>query len=75
MKNDALYVIAMGWPEDGTFHIRALGNSGVYERPVEAVTMPGCPGSLAFTRDAEGLHVTAPDRRPCKSAYVLKING
>lgn len=75
VKNDALYVIAMGWPEDGTFHIRALGNSGVYERPVEAVTMPGCPDSLAFTRDAEGLHVTAPDRRPCKSAYVLKING
>ena len=30
-ENDALYVIAMGWPEDGTFHIRALGNSGVYE--------------------------------------------
>ena len=72
---DALYAIAMGWPVNGEFCIRSLGENGIYTKPVKAVSMPGCKETLSFYTDAQGLHVKAPGMRPCRHAYVLKING
>lgn len=69
-----LYAIAMGWPEDGKFHISTLRENGPFERPIQRVSMIGCEGALAFTRDREGLHVNAPSGKPCNYAYVLKIS-
>lgn len=37
------------------------------------VSMIGCEKSLLFRQDSTGLHVEAPGRKPCESAYVLKI--
>lgn len=72
-KEDVVYAIAMGWPGNGWFHIRTLGENGVFDRAIEKVTMPGCSDMLEFKRDPQGLYVRAPKQAPCKGAYVLKI--
>lgn len=68
-----LYAIAMGWPEDGVFHIRTLQEGGGCYKRACRVTMPGIDAPLEFRQDAAGLHVKAPGMRPCRHAYVLKI--
>ncbi|MDE5590581.1 MAG: alpha-L-fucosidase [Acetatifactor sp.] len=68
-----LYAIAMGWPEDGVFHIRTLREGGRYYKKAGRVTMPGIDEPLEFHQDAAGLHVKAPEFKPCRHAYVLKI--
>jgi hypothetical protein len=35
--------------------------------------MLGLRGKLKFTRDANGLHMTLPDKKPCDIAFALKI--
>ncbi len=72
-KGDIVYAIAMGWPKDGYFHIKTLGKNDIYKKQIESVSMPGCFEPLEFSRDARGLHVRAPHKAPCRSAYVLKI--
>lgn len=74
-RGEALYAIAMGWPEEGEFHIRTLRENGPYAREIQQVSMVGCDEKLSYYRDAQGLHVTAPKGKPCDCAYVLKING
>jgi len=69
----SLYAIAMGWPENGEFHIRTLKAGGEYDGRVQCVSMPGIRGTLEFHQDPEGLHVKAPASKPCEHAYVLKI--
>lgn len=70
---DTLYCIAFGWPEDGLFRIRTLRQNGPFQKPVQSVTMLGDGAPLSFTRDGEALKVTAPQKRPCSCAYVMKI--
>lgn len=40
---------------------------------VDSVRMLGVSGKLKYTRDANGLTVTLPDKRPCDIALALKI--
>lgn len=75
VHGDVLYAIAMGWPEDGKFHIRTLREKGPYHGTIGRVSMPGCEVPLTFARDGQGLHVSVPAMKPCECAYVLKIEG
>ncbi len=68
-----LYVIAMGWPEEGAFHIRTLGTKGVFPQEIRNVELLGNRGNCTFYRDAEGMHVQTPKEKPCAHAYVLKM--
>jgi alpha-L-fucosidase len=52
--------------------VRMLGVGGVKVPGVGSVRMLGI-GDLKFTRDAEGLHVTLPKKRPSQVALALKI--
>lgn len=70
---EILYAIAFGWPADGYFHIRTLKEGGVYKERINRVTMFGWEGTIDFYRDKEGLHVRAPQKKPCEYAYVLKV--
>lgn len=72
-RDGHLYAIAMGWPEDGQFAIHALRKGGELAT-IRSVTMLGCDGALPFSQTEDALIVKAPDRRPCESAYVLRID-
>lgn len=73
-RGEVIYCIAFDWPEDGEFHVQSLREGGLYQPPIRRVTMPGRDEALTFHRDSEALHVQAPVKKPCKCAYVLKIN-
>ena len=72
-KGDILYAFAMGWPESGKITIKSLAlNSKNYPMDVAKVELLGT-GQLAFTREAAGLVVSLPDKKPNDYAYTLKI--
>lgn len=71
-KGDAVYAIALGWPEDGALRIRSL-KMGAAPDEIHAVTMLGHDGPLAFERNEDCLRVTLPELKPCDYAYVVKV--
>lgn len=75
-RGEALFAFAMAWPADGRLTLRALA-AGSPHAPgrVERVELLGAPGPRPFTRDASGLVVTLPERRPGDHVYTLAISG
>ncbi|MND04581.1 hypothetical protein D3C83_249260 [compost metagenome] len=65
----------MAWPPSGKATIKSLAQgSPHYPREIGKVELLGAGGSpLAFTRDASGLSLTLPERKPNEIAYGLKI--
>jgi len=73
-KGETLYAFALGWPADGKLTIRTLAAaSPQYPRAVGRVEMLGVSGPLQFTREATGLVVTLPEKKPNEYAWALKI--
>lgn len=70
VKGGDLFVLPMAWPT-GSLTIESLGASAAGE--VADVALLG-GGTLDFRRDALGLHVTLPERRPAFTP-VLRIRG
>jgi alpha-L-fucosidase len=71
-KDDALYAICLGWPEE-TLTIRSPAQR-LYESEIASVEMLGVDGELAWTMTEEGLRVTPPPQPPCECAYTFKIS-
>jgi alpha-L-fucosidase len=75
-KGDALYAIALGWPNNGLLTIKSLAaNSPYFEREISQMGLLGSSATLRWNRDTEGLKVTLPADKPCKYAYTLKITS
>ena len=74
-KGDTLYAFMMAWPEDGKATIKSLAQgSENYPGELGRIELLGNEGTpLQFTRDASGLVVTLPDKRPNEIACALKI--
>ncbi len=73
-KAGDLYALPMAWPT-GDLMITSLASSGPTSAgEVRRVELLGGGDLLAFTRGAEGLRITLPDRRPAFTP-VLKISG
>jgi alpha-L-fucosidase len=70
-EGDALYVIALAWPEDGKLTIRSLGSDSGVE--IGTVVLLGHGLKLGWKRTSQGLEVRLPAERPCEYAYALKI--
>jgi len=69
-----LYAIVLAIPPGGIVLVKSLAaGSSSRPEPIGRVQVLGVPGDLKFTRDAQGLHVTLPDKSPCKIAVSLKI--
>jgi alpha-L-fucosidase len=69
-----LYALVLAFPADGKVTIQSLAeNSASWPGKIGGVRMPGLRGKLKFTRDANGLHVTLPDKKPGDIAFALKI--
>jgi alpha-L-fucosidase len=74
VKGETVYAFMMGWPADGKATIKSLAQgSENFPREVAKVEMLGAGGSLTFTRNASGLVVNLPEKKPNDYAYALKI--
>jgi alpha-L-fucosidase len=74
-KGNTLYIIALGWPENGKALIKSLskGNS-LRPESINRVELLG-RGELKFELKEEGLEVILPDNKPeLNYAYSLKIS-
>ena len=71
-KGDALYAIALGWPEDRRLTVRSLATAA---GKITGVTLLGHSGDLPWSQTADGLVVTLPEKKPCEHAFALKVLG
>lgn len=70
----ALYVIALGWPENGKLTIKSLGKEAkLAEREIKSVRLLGPNDALTFEHTADSLTITLPGQRNGEHAYVFKI--
>lgn len=67
-KGDALYAIALGWPQNGHWLIRALAGE-----EVASVAMLGSKGPVKWSRGPRGLRIDAPPAPPARYAYAFRI--
>jgi alpha-L-fucosidase len=75
-REDTLYAISLGWPENGRLTIKTLAKGSV-NCPLEIayIQLLGVEAPLKWERDAEGLTIDLPATKPCDHAYALKIQG
>ena len=74
-KADALYAIALGWPEDRRLVIKSLAsNSPHYRGEIARIGLLGSESNLVWSRNADGVTINLPEKPPCDYAYVFKIN-
>jgi alpha-L-fucosidase len=75
-KDDALYAIALGWPEDGKVTIRTLkAGADLYPGEISKVQLLGSEAKLKWNRTADGLTIAVPAEKPCDHAIVFKISN
>ena len=76
VKGDSLYAIVIGdWPKSGEVILPPLATTPMLEGKISTVSLLGATGALAFTHEADGLHLKLPATAPCKYACVFKITG
>jgi len=74
-RENYLYAIALDWPVDGAITVKSLGEDVQFStKGIKSVALVGSKEKLEWTRDADGLHVTLPEDRPCDNAFTLKIH-
>jgi alpha-L-fucosidase len=70
-----LYAIALELPTDGKFTVKSLASdSPQWPGKIGRVELVG-GGKLKFTRDADGLHVSLPEKFDGKIAFALKVRS
>ncbi len=68
-----LYVAALAWPEDGKVIVKSLAaDSKLFTKKIRKVELLGY-GAVKFSRTAEGLIITMPEKRLNNIFPVLKI--
>jgi len=75
-KGEALYAIALAWPENGKLVVTSLA-MGVPEAAAEvrSVELLGTDAKVEWRQTASGREVTLPAKSPCDYAVTLKIVG
>jgi alpha-L-fucosidase len=74
-KDDQVYAIIMGWPEDRKLNISNLSASGFSGKKIAKIQLLGHKGNLKFEQGTSALLVSLPDVEPqFNYAYVLKIS-
>jgi alpha-L-fucosidase len=73
-KGDTVFAFVMGWPADNKVTITSLGTSSPnFPKAIAKVEMLGVDAPLTFTREAGGLTVNFPDKKPNDYAYAIKV--
>jgi alpha-L-fucosidase len=74
-KGDTLYAIALAWPEKGRLVVKSLATaSSLSKREVKNVELLGSKATVKWRRNAQGLTIETPARRPCEGAFVFRIS-
>ena len=69
-----LYAIVLAWPANGKVTIQSLAESSPHWLgKIGEVKLLGCQDKLTWKRDAKGLHIILPKKKPCEIAYALQI--
>jgi alpha-L-fucosidase len=72
-KGDALYAIALGWP-DREWLCKSLGTgSSVSAEAITKIKLLGTEAPVRWMQDEAGLHITPPAEKSCNHAFALKI--
>jgi alpha-L-fucosidase len=74
-KGQTLYAIALAWPGEKLVIKSLAAGNPLAEGDVTDVKLLGHEGKLSWSRTADGLVVTMPDRKPCDHAFVVEIHG
>jgi alpha-L-fucosidase len=75
IKGDALYAIALAWPGDGRLAIKSLAlNSPHYRGEIARIGLLGSESNLVWSRSADGVTISLPEKPPCDYAYVFKVS-
>ncbi len=73
-RENYLYAIALGWPEDGKIHVKSLDEDAqISTKGIRSISLLGSEKALDWSQDADGLHVSLPEERPCEHAFTLKL--
>ncbi len=72
-KDDALYAILLDWPKSNRVTIKTLADSSEDLGEIKSIELLGSRRKVEWKRDAKGLHITLPGKKPCDYAYVLKV--
>lgn len=71
-KGDSVYALSMGWPENGQWRIKSLGQKS-FSKVIQKVSLLGSKDQLNFQQTAQELVIESPEIPPCDYAYTLKI--
>ena len=71
-KGDALYAIALGWPEDGQLVVKSLAEPA---GKISKVSLLGYKGKLPWKQTSAGLEVQLPSEKLSKYTCALEIRG
>ncbi len=73
-KGNALYAIALAWPEDEKVTIKSLAKESTNgDLNSSSIHLLGYPGELKWTHDSNGLNLQFPAQKTDEYAYVFKI--
>jgi alpha-L-fucosidase len=77
-KDGVLYAYFLGWPDDGKLVIQSLGlgtadKPALLDQAIASVKLLGSPKKIVWTREADGLHVTLPAKKPGDDVFALKL--
>jgi alpha-L-fucosidase len=74
-RNDTLYALQLGWPENHEAVIHTLTPATLDSgKHVQSIQLLGSEGNLEFEQLPDGLHVQLPDHPVGKYAYALRID-
>ncbi|WP_322906151.1 alpha-L-fucosidase [Paenibacillus sp. SGZ-1009] len=74
-RNGYLYVLLLGWPQDGNAVITSLSITGWYEGQIASVHILGVDEQPVWQRTEAGLEVPLPPQLAEQPAIVLKITA
>jgi alpha-L-fucosidase len=72
-KGNSIYAICLAWPEKDVV-VRALGNKGVPDKTIAAVSMLGSKDVVKWRQTDDGLTLSVPREKPCRYAFVYRID-
>lgn len=74
-KGNNLYAIVLDWPEEGELTIKSLNaRTKLSTEGISSIGLLGSDSDLEWSRNEQGLTIKLPEARPCKYAFVFKIN-
>jgi alpha-L-fucosidase len=70
---NSIYAVCLAWPEKEVV-VRAVGLRNLPDTAITAVRMLGSKDAIRWRRTDEGLHLSVPGEKPCRHAFVYRID-